>query len=113
MARRPIDLRKPLDGVLYERREDGIAILTLDRPDRGNSLAPHMQPILRAIWGEVRDDPAIRVAVVTAEGERHFCTGFDVAEAEGDEADEVFNNRPLAEAVHWSPHQNRVCKPVI
>jgi enoyl-CoA hydratase/carnithine racemase len=61
----------------------------------------------------VRDDDAVRVAVVTAAGERHFCTGFDVGEAEGDEADSVFANRPLAEAVHWSPHQNRVWKPVL
>ncbi len=113
MARSPIDLSGPLRGLRYQRRDDGIALLTLDRPERGNALAPHMQPIVRAVWEEVRDDPAIRVAVVTASGERHFCTGFDVAEAEGDEAGDVFDNRPLAEAVHWSPHQNRVWKPVI
>jgi enoyl-CoA hydratase/carnithine racemase len=72
-----------------------------------------MQARMRELWSEVRDDPAIRVAIVTAAGERHFCTGFDVAEAEGDEAESIFNNRPLADAVHWSPHQNRVWKPVI
>ncbi len=113
MASGEIDLRKPLDGVLYERRKDGIAVITLNRPDRGNSLAPPMQALFRAIWAEVRDDPQIRVAIVTAAGERHFCTGFDVAEAEGADAEAVFNNRPLAEAVHWSSHQNRVWKPVI
>jgi enoyl-CoA hydratase/carnithine racemase len=113
-TQQPIDLRQRLAGVRYERREDGIAVITLDRPERGNALAPGMQPILRAIWSEVRDDPAIRVAIVTAAGERHFCTGFDVDEAEGEEAAEnVFVNRPLAESVHWSPHQNRVWKPVI
>jgi len=108
-----IDLRGALPGIRYERRPDGIAVITLDRPDRGNSLAPNMQPVMRAIWSEVRDDDAVRVAVVTAAGERHFCTGFDVGEAEGDEAESVFANRPLAEAVHWSPHQNRVWKPVL
>jgi enoyl-CoA hydratase/carnithine racemase len=109
-----IDLTQPLAGVRYERRDDGIVVITLDRPDRGNSLAPGMQPILRAIWGEVRDDPAIRVAILTASGERHFCTGFDVAEADSAAAaEDVFVNRPLAESVHWSPHQNRVWKPVI
>jgi enoyl-CoA hydratase/carnithine racemase len=113
MARTPIDLDGPLDGVLYERRDDGIVVITLNRPERGNALAPHMQAILKAIWEEVRDDPALRVAVVSAAGERHFCTGFDVAEAEGEEAEAVFNNRPLREAVHWSPHQNGVWKPVI
>src|SRR5213083_618587 len=108
-----IDLRGRLPGLRYERRRDGIAVITLDRPDRGNALAPNMQPVMRAIWGEVRDDDAVRVAIVTAAGERHFCTGFDVGEAEGDQADSVFANRPLAESVHWSPHQNRVWKPVI
>jgi len=108
-----IDLTQALDGLRYERRDDGIAVIQLDRPERGNALAPHMQPIVRAIWREVRDDPAIRVAVVAASGERHFCTGFDVAEAEGAEAEAIFNNRPLPESVHWSPHQNRVWKPVI
>jgi enoyl-CoA hydratase/carnithine racemase len=103
----------PHPGLRSERREGGIAVLTLDRPRRGNSLAPHMQPLVRAFWEEVRDDPEIRVAVVTAAGEKHFCTGFDVAEAEGEDADQVFVDRPLAEAVHWSPHQNRVWKPVV
>ena len=110
---RSIDLTQPLDGVRYERRDDGIAIVTLDRPERGNSLAPSMMRVFKAIWEDVRDDPQIRVAVIAASGERHFCTGFDVAEAEADDADAVFSNRPLTEAVHWSPHQNRVWKPVI
>lgn len=108
-----IDLRGPLPGLDYERRPDGIAVIRLDRPERGNALLPAMQPVLRAIWSEVRDDPAIRVAIVCASGERHFCTGFDVGEAEGEDAGDVFSNRPLAESVHWSPHQNRVWKPVI
>jgi enoyl-CoA hydratase/carnithine racemase len=101
-----------LPGVRYEVR-DGIAWITLERPERGNSLTPPMQRVFRAIWAEVRESPAIRVAIVTAAGERHFCTGFDVAQAEGEEALAVFNNRPLRDAVHWSPHQNRVWKPVI
>jgi len=108
-----IDLRGALPGLRYERRADGIAVITLDRPERGNALTPNMQPLMRAIWSEVRDDDAVRAAIVTAAGERHFCTGFDVGEAESDEAESVFANRPLAESVHWSPQQNRVWKPVL
>ena len=108
-----IDLAKPLAGIRYERRPDGIAIATLDRPERGNALAPGMMRSFRAIWADVRENPAVRVAIVTAAGDRHFCTGFDVAEAEGADAGLVFDNRPLAEAVHWSPRQNAVWKPVI
>jgi E-phenylitaconyl-CoA hydratase len=112
MTQQTIDLRAKLSGVRYEVR-DHIAHIALDRPDRGNALAPHMQAIFRAIWSEVRDDPEIRVAILSSTGDRHFCTGFDVAEAEGDDAEDVFSNRPLADAVFWSPHQNRVWKPVI
>jgi enoyl-CoA hydratase/carnithine racemase len=110
--RKAIDLSGPLEGVRYEK-DGGIAVVTLNRPERGNSLAPAMQAVVKAIWEDVRDDPGVRVAIVTAAGERHFCTGMDVAEAEGDDADEVFVDRPLSESVHWSPHQNQVWKPVI
>lgn len=107
-----VDLGGPLPGVRYEKRE-GIAFIALDRPERGNSLTPPMQGVFQAIWSDVRDDPAVRVAIVHATGERHFCTGFDVAEAEGEDAEEVFADKPLAEAVFWSPQQNQVWKPVI
>ncbi len=112
MSARDVDLRGPLEGVRYERR-DGIAFVTIDRPERGNSLTPAMQWIFRAIWAEVREDPEIRVAVLSASGERHFSTGFDVSEAAADDAADVFSNRPLSDAVFWSPYQNRVWKPVI
>jgi enoyl-CoA hydratase/carnithine racemase len=105
-----IDLRGPLEGVRYEVR-DGIAWITLCRPERGNALTPRMHPILRAIWSEVRDDPGIRVAIVTGAGERHFCTGFDVGSTDAEGT--VFVNRPLSDAVFWSPQHNRVWKPVL
>lgn len=106
-----VDLAGPLPGLRYEKR-DGVARITLDRPARGNALTPAMQPIIRAIWSDVRDNPAVRVAVVTAAGEKHFCTGFDVGSDEGGD-ETVFADRPLADAVHWSPYQNRVWKPVL
>jgi len=106
-----VDLAGPLPGLRYEKH-DGVARITLDRPARGNALTPAMQPIVRAIWSDVRDDPAVRVAVVTAAGEKHFCTGFDVGSDEGGD-ETVFADRPLADAVHWSPYQNRLWKPVL
>jgi len=108
-----IDVDQPMDGVRYQK-DNGIATITIDRAARGNSLAPAMQAMFRAIWSDVRDNSEVRVAVITAAGERHFCTGFDVAEADSDEAaDEVFVDKPLREAVFWSPYQNDVWKPVI
>jgi enoyl-CoA hydratase/carnithine racemase len=107
-----VDLTAPLPGLRFEVR-DAVAWITLDRPERGNALTAAMQPVVRAIWAAVRDDPEIRVAVVTGAGERHFCTGFDVGSDAGADDETVFADRPLAEAVHWSPLQNGVWKPVV
>lgn len=108
-----IDVNQPMDGVRYEKN-NGIATITIDRSERGNSLTPPMQSMFRAIWSDVRENPDVRVAVINAVGERHFCTGFDVSEADSDSAaEEVFVDKPLREAVFWSPYQNDVWKPVI
>jgi E-phenylitaconyl-CoA hydratase len=107
-----VDLDQALDGMVYERR-DGIATVTLNRPERGNSLTPSMQHTMRAIWADVRENPDVRVAILGATGERHFCTGFDMGESDASDSSDVFANRPLADAIHWSPYQNRVWKPVI
>lgn len=110
--RTPVDIDGALEGVIYEKR-DGIATITLNRPDRGNSLTPSMQRVIRAIWDDVRENRDVRVAILTAAGEKHFCTGFDLGQSDADDAGDVFANRPLADAIHWSPYQNRVWKPVI
>ena len=108
-----IDVNQPMRGVTYEKSK-GIATITLDRPDRGNALTPAMQAMFKAIWADVRDNPDVRVAIITARGERHFCTGFDVSEADSKEAaEDVFVDKPFRDSVFWSPYQNDVWKPVI
>jgi E-phenylitaconyl-CoA hydratase len=108
-----IDVNQPMKGVRYEK-DKGIATITIDRSERGNALTPAMQAMFKAIWSDVRDNPEVRVALICAAGGRHFCTGFDVSEADSDEAaDEIFVDKPLREAVFWSPYQNDVWKPVI
>lgn len=58
--------------------DDGIALITINRPERLNAMdAEHYQALSRA-WCTVRDDPAIRVAIVTGAGERSFTTGADI-----------------------------------
>ena len=105
-----IDLSGPLEGIRYEK-EDGVARITIDRPDRGNSLTKQMEQLFRAIWLDVRDDPDVRVAIVLATGERHFSTGFDVTSIGEDGA--VAHNLPLDQDVFWGPHRAGVWKPVL
>jgi enoyl-CoA hydratase/carnithine racemase len=102
-----------MDGVKYEKNQ-GIATITINRPERGNALAPKMQALFKAIWADVRDNIEVRVAIVQAAGDKHFCTGFDVAEAgSADASDSVFVDKPFRESVFWSSYQNDVWKPVI
>ncbi len=57
---------------------DGIAVITINRPERMNAMdAEHYQGLSRA-WIQVRDDPQIRVAIITGAGDRSFTVGADL-----------------------------------
>ena len=62
--------------LIYEKRE-GIAYLTMNRPARRNAMSQQMLVRLADAWTDVRDDPDIRVAVITGTGEKAFCSGGD------------------------------------
>ena len=66
-----------MSQILVERR-DGIAIVTLNRPEKRNALSPEMVVRLAAFWREVADDDAVRVVVVTGAGDQAFCSGGDL-----------------------------------
>lgn len=55
---------------------DGVAVVRLNRPGRGNSWTSRMNAEYRWIMSRVDDDPAVRVIVVTGAG-KHFCVGAD------------------------------------
>ena len=91
-----------------------IALLTLIRPEAGNPLPPGGVEQFRAIWEEVKSNEAIRAAVVTGSGERHFCTGADVSALRtGGDGKPGLQNVPMDQAVRASPYQNKVFKPII
>ena len=58
--------------------EDGIALVTLDRPEAMNSIDPESNEQLLAAWEEISRNEHIRALVVTGAGERAFCTGADL-----------------------------------
>ncbi len=63
--------------MLFERRGH-VALVTLNRPEARNALSPELAVRLARAWTEVRDDDAIRVAVVTGAGGKAFCAGADL-----------------------------------
>src|SRR5436853_923054 len=64
----------------YEKDDDGIAWLTLDRPEVLNALNLAMLDALWSALEAVRDDPEVRVAVLRGAGERAFSAGADISE---------------------------------
>lgn len=58
--------------------EDGVAVITLNAPERRNALTPEM--LCRLADGIIAfsQDPALRVAVITGAGDRAFCAGGDL-----------------------------------
>lgn len=56
---------------------DGVARVTLDRPDVHNAFDPEMQAELSGLWRALRDDDSVRAVVLTGRGEKAFCTGID------------------------------------
>ena len=69
------------------RRDGAILEVTLDRP-KANAIDLGTSRIMGEVFAEFRDDPLLRVAIVTGAGEKFFCPGWDLkAAAEGDAVD--------------------------
>ncbi|WP_405718398.1 enoyl-CoA hydratase-related protein [Streptomyces sp. NBC_01537] len=68
------------DAVLFDARDDGIAVITLNRPETRNCLARDVREGLYAAWDRFERDADLRVAVLTGAGEKAFCAGGDLKE---------------------------------
>lgn len=68
------------DAVLFDAREDGIAIITLNRPDARNALGKDIRTGLFAAWERFENDANLRVAILTGAGDKAFCAGGDLKE---------------------------------
>ncbi len=68
------------DAVLFDARPDGIAIITINRPEQRNCLSLEVRQGLFAAWERFESDPALRIAILTGSGEKAFCAGGDLKE---------------------------------
>ncbi|MDP6565015.1 MAG: enoyl-CoA hydratase/isomerase family protein [Alphaproteobacteria bacterium] len=66
-----------LTTVEYEKR-DAIAYVTLNRPDKLNAMNAKMHQELGRVWVDFRDDPSLRVAILSGNG-RCFSAGADLS----------------------------------
>jgi 2-(1,2-epoxy-1,2-dihydrophenyl)acetyl-CoA isomerase len=66
------------DEVLWEVEPTGVAWLTLNRPQAGNALTADQRGVMLDILEDAGNDLDVRAIVLTASGDRHFCTGGDL-----------------------------------
>ena len=82
-----------LRATMLDVDAQGVATLTLNRPDAGNSRNQQMRQELGRIYDFVTDEVSVRVLVLTGTGGRAFCAGMDLKEAGGSEAPEARRER--------------------
>lgn len=75
------------DSPVQTERRGMVLEVTLDRP-KANAIDLKTSRIMGDVFKEFRDDPELRVAIITGAGEKFFCPGWDLkAAAEGDAVD--------------------------
>jgi enoyl-CoA hydratase len=95
--------RTELETLFHERHGDGVVVLTLNRPDRGNGVVPELARDLLAALTELERDHDVRCLVLTGAG-RQFCAGADL-KAMREHLDQVL-------PVTGEPYNARVLFPV-
>ncbi|GAA0333759.1 hypothetical protein GCM10009087_50020 [Sphingomonas oligophenolica] len=65
-------------SIDFDLDEHGIAVITINRPDKLNAMDAEHYAGLTAAWIRVRDDDDVRVAIVTGAGEKAFTVGADI-----------------------------------
>jgi len=68
------------DKVVRYEAQDGVALVTLDRPDVLNAMNSQMRTELFEIFTRLRMDESVKVVVVTGGGDRAFSAGADIRE---------------------------------
>ncbi|MGF0176859.1 enoyl-CoA hydratase/isomerase family protein [Streptomyces sp. Marseille-Q5077] len=91
-------------------KDTGVAVVTLDRPERLNAIDLAMRDELVAMWRELRFDDTVRAVVLTGAGERAFCTGLDREAVVPQPSSPYMTDDPL---LRVGPKANDLWKPVV
>lgn len=69
--------------VLFNKPEDAVVVLTLNRPEKLNALSTDLLRELNAALDAAEADPKARIVVLTGAGDKAFAAGADIAEYQG------------------------------
>lgn len=65
-------------SIDFTMPEEGIALITINRPEKRNAFDAEHYEALSAAWERVRDDSSVRAAVITGAGDKAFSSGADL-----------------------------------
>ncbi|MCX4591260.1 enoyl-CoA hydratase/isomerase family protein [Streptomyces sp. NBC_01549] len=91
-------------------KDTGVAVLTLDRPEKLNAIDEALASELSAAWRAFRFDDSVRAVVLTGAGERAFSTGLDRSTETPQPASPYMVDDPL---LRIGPKANDLWKPVV
>ncbi|MDH6628995.1 enoyl-CoA hydratase/carnithine racemase [Streptomyces sp. LBL] len=91
-------------------KDTGVAVVTLDRPERLNAIDLAMVGELQNAWRQLRFDDSVRAIVISGSGERAFCTGIDRDAVVPQPDSPYMADDPL---LRIGPKSNDLWKPVV
>ena len=93
------------EDILY-RIEDGVAVITLNRPDKLNAWRSEMDRDVRAAMRDAADDPAVKVIILTGAG-TGFCAGADMNMLQTIQSGDASTSRSVVNALEpWDKTAN-------
>ncbi|HXZ61910.1 MAG TPA: enoyl-CoA hydratase/isomerase family protein [Acidimicrobiales bacterium] len=90
---------------------DGVARVTLNRPEVHNAFNETMQDELQSVWRWLRFEDSVRAVVVTGAGDKAFCTGIDRNDIPVDTEYDPFTYEDPGRKI--GPKSQELWKPVI
>jgi naphthoate synthase len=103
---------KPYTDIRFEKSEDGIAKITINRPEVRNAFRPETVMELSEAFSIARDDPEIGVVILTGEGKDAFCSGGD-QRVRGDQGYVGADGKPRLNVLDLQRQIRYLPKPVV
>lgn len=101
------------ENLLFERKPNGVLLVTINRPERKNAITPQLHHELATVWTDIAHDDATRAVVVTGAGDA-FCAGGDldyVKEAAADQKKDILKD--FAELMAIPETMMNLDKPIV
>jgi len=101
------------ESILLEHRENGVAWVTLNRPESVNSINNHMRKCLPEVLHGLDANPNVRVIVISGAGPKGFCAGADLKETRKPYSNAIEARIGVRLRVSWFDVFEQIRKPII